>query len=108
MISHHQNSFVILAFFLSTSFVILACLLLAFEQLCASINLMEDVILYFQRAITSITEDLILAQDRVGYSLLNLLVVTAAMVECSPEQTNKRINDHPVNKTYYRFKLVFV
>jgi hypothetical protein len=72
MISHHQNSF-----------VILACLLLAFEQLCASINLMEDVILYFQRAITSITEDLILGQDRVGYSLLNSLVVTSAMVECS-------------------------
>jgi hypothetical protein len=66
MISHHQNSF-----------VILACLLLAFEQLCASINLMEDVILYFQRAIISITEDLILGQDRGGYSLLNLLVVTS-------------------------------
>ena len=69
MISHHQNSF-----------VILTCLFLAFEQLCASINLMEDVILFFQRAIT---EDLILGQDRVGYSLLNLLVVTSAMVECS-------------------------
>jgi hypothetical protein len=66
MISHHQNSF-----------VILACLLLAFEQLCASINLMEDVILYFQRAIISITEDLTLGQDRGGYSLLNLLVVTS-------------------------------
>jgi hypothetical protein len=38
---------------------------------------MEDVILYFQRAIISITEDLTLGQDRGGYSLLNLLVVTS-------------------------------
>jgi hypothetical protein len=38
---------------------------------------MEDVILYFQHAIISITEDLILGQDRGGYSLLNLLVVTS-------------------------------